>query len=391
MRDDVVYLDYAATAAVRPDAVADAVAQFLKSNGATPGRGGHRLSIDAGRIALRCRRLLAGLLGIPGDPGRIAFQHNATHALNTALYGVLREGDVVVTTSFEHNAVMRPLHALARERAVEVRRIPGDAEGALDLEAVRRLVDGARLLAITAASNVLGTRTPVAELAQSAHDAGALVLVDAAQAAGSVPIDAGALGIDLLALTGHKALLGPQGVGALWVRPGLDVAPLLTGGTGGDSLDPAMPNALPDHLEAGTLNAPGIAGLAAALEWLCAEGPERLRAREMSLKRMLYEGLQAIQGVRVLSPAAPDGVPIVTIIAEGIDPSALASRLDREHGVLTRPGLHCAPDAHRLMGTEQTGAVRFSLGWASTESDVARALAAVGALTAPPAMRTLAH
>ncbi|MGH7445288.1 MAG: aminotransferase class V-fold PLP-dependent enzyme [Longimicrobiales bacterium] len=391
MRDDLVYLDYAATAAVRPDVVADAVAQFLKSNGATPGRGGHRLSIDAGRIALRCRRLLAGLLGIPGDPGRIAFQHNATHALNTALCGVLREGDIVVTTSVEHNAVMRPLHALARERAVEVRRIPADAEGALDLEAAHRLVDGARLLAITAASNVLGTRTPVAQLAHSAHDAGALVLVDAAQAAGSVPLDAGALGIDLLALTGHKALLGPQGVGALWVRPGLDVAPLLTGGTGGDSLDPAMPNALPDHLEAGTLNAPGIAGLAAALEWLCAEGPERLRAREMALKRVLYDGLQAMPGVRVLSPAAPDGVPIVTITAEGIDPSALASRLDREHGVLTRPGLHCAPDAHRLMGTEQTGAVRFSLGWASTESDVARALAAVGALTAPPAMRTLAH
>lgn len=391
MRDDLVYLDYAATAAVRPDVVADAVAQFLKSNGATPGRGGHRLSIDAGRIALRCRRLLADLLGIPGDPGRIAFQHNATHALNTALYGVLRQGDVVVTTSFEHNAVMRPLHVLARERSIDVRRIPCDTAGTLDREAARVLLDGARLLVVTAASNVLGTRTPLAELGRMAYDAGALVLVDAAQAAGSVPLDADALGIDLLALTGHKALLGPQGVGALWVRPGLDIDALLTGGTGGDSLDPAMPAALPDHLEAGTLNAPGIAGLAAALEWLHAEDPARLRAREMALKAALHDGLQGIDGVRVLSPAAPDGTPIVTITAETIDPSTLAARLDREYGVLIRPGLHCAPDAHRLLGTEQTGAVRFSLGWASTEADVARALTAVAALTERAHVATGAH
>lgn len=381
MRDDVVYLDYAATAAVRPDVVADAVAQFLKSNGATPGRGGHRLSIDAGRIALRCRRLLAELLGIPGDPGRIAFQHNATHALNTALHGVLRDGDVVVTTSFEHNAVMRPLHVLARERSIEVRRIPCDMDGTMDFEAARVMMDGARLLALTAASNVLGTCTPIAELARMAHDAGALVLVDAAQAAGTVPLDADRMQIDLLALTGHKALLGPQGVGALWVRAGVDIAPLLTGGTGGDSLDPEMPVALPDHLEAGTLNAPGIAGLAAALEWLHAEGPPLLRAREMGLKAALHDGLQAIDGVRVVSPAAPDGTPIVTMVAATVDPSTLAARLDREYGILTRPGLHCAPDAHRLLGTERTGAVRFSLGWASTESDVTRALTAVAALT----------
>lgn len=378
---DVVYLDYAATAAVRPDVVADAVARFLTSNGATPGRGGHRLAIDAGRIALRCRRLLAELLGIPGDPGRIAFQHNATHALNTALSGLLREGDVVVTTSFEHNAVMRPLHVLARERSIEVRRIPCDTQGTMDLDAARGMMQGARMLAVTAASNVLGVCTPLEELGRMAHDAGALVLVDAAQAAGSVPLDVERMQIDLLALTGHKALLGPQGVGALWVRPGVDIEPLLTGGTGGDSLDPQMPAALPDHLEAGTLNAPGIAGLAAALEWLHAEGPARLRAREMALKAALYDGLQGIDGVRVVSPAAPDGAPIVTMVAEAIDPSTLAARLDREYGILTRPGLHCAPDAHRLLGTERTGAVRFSLGWASTELDVARATAAVAALT----------
>lgn len=382
MPEAIVYLDYAATSAIRPPVVAAAVAAFLRDNGATPGRGGHRLAIDAGRIALRCRRQLASLLNIPGDPGRIAFQHNATHALNTSLHGLLQPGDVVVTTSFEHNAVARPLHVLHRTRNIQVRRIPCAADGALDLDAAARLLAGARLLALTAASNVLGTVTPLAALARLARQAGALVLVDAAQAAGIVPIDTAALRIDLLALTGHKGLLGPQGTGALWVREGLDLAPLLSGGTGGDSLDPEMPKPLPDHLEAGTQNAPGIAGLLAALTWLQQEGVERLRAHELLLKQRLYDGLRTIDDIRLVSPRAPEGVPIVTFVPVRTDPSTFAARLDREHGVLARPGLHCAPDAHRLLGTAETGAVRLSLGWASTEEDVARALDAVAAVGA---------
>ncbi len=382
MHEGITYLDYAATSAIRPPVVADAVAAFLGANGATPGRGGHRLAIEAGRIALRCRRLLAELLGIPGDPGRIAFQHNATHALNSALYGVLARGDVVVTSAFEHNAVVRPLHVLQRERGIEVRVIPAARDGTLDPDVAFRLLEGARLLAVTAASNVLGTVTPLAALAAAARERGALVLVDAAQAAGCVPLDAGALGIDLLALTGHKGLLGPQGIGALWVRQGLEIEPLLTGGTGGDSMDPDMPRALPDRLEAGSLNAPGIAGLLAGLEWLRAHGVERLRAHEMRLKRMLHDALGQVPGVRVLSPPAPDGVPIVTLAVPGVDAGSLAARLDREHGVLTRPGLHCAPGAHRLLGTAESGALRLSLGWASTEQDVARAVAAVRAVVA---------
>src|SRR5690606_18212895 len=179
-----------------------------------------------------------------------------------------------------------------------------------------------------------------------------------------LPLDAGALGIDLLAITGHKALLGPQGIGALWVRPGVPIDPLLTGGTGGDSLDVLMPAALPDRLEAGTLNAPGIAGLHAALEWLRAEGIDTIHAREMRLKAQLHEALGRIEGVHVLTPAAPEGVPIVTLVTDGVDPATLAARLDREHGVLTRPGLHCAPGAHRLLGTEATAALRLSLGGA---------------------------
>lgn len=385
MGDDLVYLDYAATAGRRPPAVAAAIADFLTNNGTTPGRGGHRLAIDAARAMLRCRQSLARLLHIPGDPGRIAFQHNATHALNSALYGLLRDGDVVVTTPFEHNSVVRPLHAIEKTRRILPRIIPGDRSGALDLVRAARMLEGARLLVVTGASNVLGTHTPLNDLVALARGAGALVVVDAAQAAGSLPLDVAALGIDALAITGHKALLGPQGVGALWVRAGVDPEPLLRGGTGGDSLDIDMPRALPDRLEAGTLNAPGIIGLGAALGWLLEQDLTAMRAREMALKARLHARLEAIDGVNVLSPPALDGVPIVTMTAEQLDPAQLAGRLDREHGVLVRPGLHCAPGVHRLLGTEHTGAVRFSLGWASTEDDVERAAHAVAAVLASTA------
>lgn len=379
---DVVYLDYAATSAVRPPEVARAVADYLTHVGATPGRGGHRLAIEAGRVALRCRMAVARLFGIPGDPGRIAFTFHATHALNTALWGVLAPGDVVVATPYEHNAVLRPLHALERARGVELRTVPGSPDGALDLERAARLVEGARLLVVNAASNVLGTVAPVRELARLAHGAGALVLVDAAQAGGHYPLDARADGIDLLAFTGHKGLLGPQGTGGLWVREGVDVEPLLRGGSGGDSLSRSMPAAYPDRLEAGSLNGPGLAGLLAGVDWLLGRTPDAVRRHELALKARLYEGLRAIPGVRVLSPAAPDGVAVVTITSERVDPAVLARRLDRDHGVLVRPGLHCAPEVHRLLGTAETGAVRFSLGWASTAEDVDRALAAVEAAVA---------
>lgn len=380
--DDTVYLDYAATSAVRPDAVAQAMADYVRDIGATAGRGGHRLAVEAGRVALHCRQALARLLGLPGDTGRIAFMLNATHALNTALAGTLRRGDVVVFTVYDHNAVLRPVRALAERRGIVVREVMGDASGSLDEDGYARAVDGARLVALNAVSNVLGTRLDVTHLARLARAAGARVLVDAAQAAGHVPFRPADDGADLVALSGHKGLLGPQGIGALWVREGVDVEPLLTGGTGGDSLDPHMPAAYPDHLEAGTTNGPGIAGLLAGLRWLEGHGVAVLHARLGSLKAELRDGLAAIEGVRVCSPPAPDGAAIVTITSRRIDPSTLAARLDREHGVLTRPGLHCAPEVHRVLGTARQGAVRFSLGWASGPEDVRRAIDAVAAVHA---------
>jgi cysteine desulfurase / selenocysteine lyase len=373
-------MDYAATAARRPPAVAQAVARYIDEIGATPGRGGHRLANAAGRVALRCRQSVAALLGIPGDPGRIAFAGSATYALNSALWGTVRRGDRVIVTALDHNAVLRPAAFLARERDVDVVLVGADAAGTLDEAALLRALDGARLLCINAASNVLGTVLDVARLAALARDAGALTLVDTAQAAGHVPFDAMAAGVDLVAFAGHKGMLGPQGIGGLWVREGVYIDAAFTGGTGGDSLNRDMPEALPDRLEAGTLNGPGMAGLGAGIEALAAEGVAALHARLSALKLRLRDGLAAIDGVRVRSPAAPEGVPIVSITSDAMDPATLAARLDREHGVLTRAGLHCAPEAHRILGTERTGAVRLSLGWATTEEHVAHALHAVATI-----------
>jgi cysteine desulfurase / selenocysteine lyase len=377
---EIVYMDFAATSARRPPGVAQAMVRYLDEVGATPGRAGHRLAIEAGRVALRCRQQVARILGIPGDSGRIAFAANATHALNTALWGAIRHGERIVTSVFDHNAVLRPAARLADERGAVVTIVPGSADGALDEHALSRALDGARLLVINGASNVLGTVPDVARLARQARAAGALSLVDAAQLAGHAPFDAAAAGADMVAFTGHKGLLGPQGIGGLWMRDGVELEPLLTGGTGGNSLERTMPSALPDHLEAGTMNGPGMAGLIAGVAALDEMGVAQLHERLSGLKLLLHDGLSSIEGVRVLSPPAPEGVPIITIVSDRVPAPILAARLDREHGVLTRAGLHCAPEVHRLLGTDRTGAVRFSLGWSTTRDEVRRAVAAVAAV-----------
>lgn len=374
------YLDYAATSAVRPPAVARAVADFLTGCGGTPGRGGHSVGLEAGRAALRARRAVQEILGLPGDPGRLAFFQNATHALNTALWGTLRQGDAVVVSDYDHNAVLRPAEYLRKTRGVEVRVLSGTPEGGIDYQEAERLLDGARLLVVNAVSNVLGTALPVAELAARARSAGARVLVDTAQAAGHRPVSLARDGADLVAFTGHKGMLGPQGIGGLWVREGVDVEPLLRGGTGGDSTRTDMPDAMPDRLEAGTVNAPGLVGLEAGLAEVRRLGVVPIHRQVGALKARLRDGLASIPGVVVRSPAAPDGVGIVTVTVDGVSPATLAERLDREWQVQVRPGLHCAPRVHRLLGTVETGAVRFSLGWASTPEDVERALQGVEAV-----------
>lgn len=388
---DSIYMDFAATSAIRPPEVTDAMVSYMRDCGASPGRGGHRLAVDASRVAFRCRMAMAKLLGISGDPGRIAFMLNATHALNTALWGTLKEGDVVVISAYDHNAVLRPVHRLAQERGVEVRVLNGAPDGSVDFEDAKRKFDGSKLVVLNSASNVLGTLMDVRGLTALAHAAGALVLVDAAQSAGHMHVNVAEDEVDMVALTGHKGMLGPQGTGALWVREGLDCDPMIRGGTGGDSMLREMPDAFPDHLEAGTPNAPGIAGLLAGLQWIEKRGVQTLHDHGLELKQRLRDGFESIPGVKVLSPAAPEGVALVTIVSETIDVPTLASRIDREHGVLTRPGLHCAPEVHRMLGTDKTGAVRFSLGWSTTAEHVDRAIDAVAQVTGAGRIHSSAH
>jgi cysteine desulfurase / selenocysteine lyase len=389
--DGGVYLDYAATSALRPPEVVDAVSSYLRDIGATPGRGAYGRAVEAGRVVFRCRRALADLLAIPGDAGRITFHSNATQALNTALFGLLGRGDLVVRTAYDHNAVRRPVASL-RQIGVRETVIAGSPDGGIDLDEAERALAGAaarshgtnrpaRLLVIPHVSNVLGTVLHVAPLVEIAHACGALVLLDAAQSVGHLPIDVGRLGVDLFAFTGHKGLLGPQGTGGLWVRDGVDIEPLLYGGAGGDSAAESMPRAYPDRLEAGTPNGPGIAGLLAGAEWLQRRGIAELHAATLALKHRLREGLAGAAGIVVHSPAATDGVGIVTVTVAGLASSELARRLDAEYGIMARAGLHCAPETHTILGTAEDGAVRLSLGWASEARDVDAAVHALRELS----------
>ena len=376
----MIYLDYAATSWPKPPEVLRAMAEFMEQAGGNPGRSGHRLSIAAGRMVYEAREAVADLFHV-ADPQRVILTANATHALNLALRGYLRSGDRVVTTGVEHNAVMRPLHALERE-GVLLTVVPGATDGSLDLEAMRRaLVAGARLVVATHANNVTGTILPIPEVAALAHAAGALLLVDAAQTAGAVPIDLPAGGIDLLAFTGHKALCGPPGTGGLVLGGQVDaaaLAPLVRGGTGSRSESEEQPEDLPDKFEGGTPNGVGIAGLGAGVRFVLDRGVETIRDHEIELTTGLLDGLQAIPGVRAYGPTDPQHrTAVVSFTVSGRHVSELGLRLDEEHGVLCRVGLHCAPATHRTIGTFPSGTVRMAPGSFTTRRQVETAVEAV--------------
>jgi cysteine desulfurase family protein len=304
------------------------------------------------------------------DPSSLVWTANATHALNQALHGLLRPGDHVVTTSLEHNSVMRPLRAL-EARGVGVTVVPGTSAGTIDLLALREACAApTRLLVTTHASNVTGAITPVADVADIAHGAGALYLLDAAQTAGTVPLDVDRLGLDLVAMTGHKGLMGPTGTGALYVRPGLDLDPIMHGGTGSDSAHEHHPAFMPDHLEAGTVNVAGLAGLGAALAFLADIGVEAVRAHDQQLVARFLDGVANIRAVRCVGPAAEARCGLVACALAGADASEVALVLERDFGILARAGLHCAPSAHRTVATFPAGLVRFSFGWFNTTDDV---------------------
>ncbi|MBI2186734.1 MAG: aminotransferase class V-fold PLP-dependent enzyme [Acidobacteria bacterium] len=373
----MIYFDNAATSWPKPPSVAAAIREQMAGAGGNPGRSGHRLSIAAARVVEETREAVARLFHID-NPSRVAFTTNATHALNVALYGLIRPGDRVVTTSVEHNSVMRPLRHL-ETTGVCVEVVPCDANGSIDVGRLEdRLASGARLLVATHASNVAGTILPIGEMAAVARRHGARIVVDAAQTAGTMPIHVAALGIDVLAFTGHKGLFGPTGTGGLYVREGLELPPLVRGGTGSDSAHEVQPDFMPDALESGTLNVAGIAGLGAGVRFLIDVGVEAVQAHERALTTRCVEGLRAMEGIAVYGPADPVArCGIVSFSVAGASPSEVGLLLDESFGILARTGLHCAPAAHRTLGTFPTGTVRFGFGWFNTAAEVDAAIDAV--------------
>ncbi|MDI7276308.1 MAG: aminotransferase class V-fold PLP-dependent enzyme [Anaerolineae bacterium] len=381
----MIYLDNAASGWPKPPEVVEAMVHFMREIGANPGRSGHRLAVEAARAVYGTREALATLLGV-SDPLRIVFGANATEALNLALQGLLREGDHVITSSVEHNSVMRPLRALQR-RGVELSIVHCTPQGLLDPRAVEAEIrPNTRLIALVHASNVVGTLLPIGEVGRIARRYGLLFLVDAAQTAGAIPIDVEADAIDLVAFTGHKALLGPQGTGGLYIGPRValdELPPLLRGGTGSRSESEEQPEFLPDRYESGTLNGVGLAGLGAGVRYLLQAGVSHVREHELALTRQLLAGLARIPRVIVYGTGeAEKQVATVSFNVEGLEPSEVGLRLDEEHGVLCRVGLHCSPGAHRTIGTFPVGTVRWSLGYLNTAAQVDMALEALASIAA---------
>ena len=374
----MIYLDNAATTMHKPQTVIDAVTQAMCSLG-NAGRGATSGALDAARTIHACRAKLARLLGCP-RANRVCFTPNSTAALNTAINGVVRPGDHVVTSVLEHNSVLRPLNRLTAEQGVTVEHAGCDTNGVLDYDELERLVTpGTRAVVVTHASNVTGNAVDIARVAAMAHAVGALVIVDASQSAGTAHIDMQTMGLDVVCFTGHKGLMGPQGTGGLAVAEGVDVAPWAMGGTGVHSFDALQPLEWPTRLEAGTLNGHGIAGLSAGLDFIEAQGGvEAIAAHERALADRFLAGVREIPGIKLYGVFDQSTrSAIVSLNVGDIDSAEISDALMQGWGIATRPGAHCAPLMHRALGTERQGVVRFSFGYFNTDEEVDTAIDAL--------------
>jgi cysteine desulfurase / selenocysteine lyase len=380
----LIYLDHAATSFPKPEEVYRGMDAFVRSAGANPGRAGHRLAVEAEAMIGETRGLVARLFGC-ARPERVVFCLNASDALNMAIKGTLRPGDHAITSVLEHNSISRPLNQLERNGTITLTRLPATADHLIDPDAVTRaMTPRTRLVALTHASNVTGTIQPIAEIGRLVRTRGALFLVDAAQSAGVVPIDVERDTIDLLAFTGHKGLLGPTGTGGLVVGERATVGAWREGGTGGDSSNPFQPEELPYRLEGGTPNVFGIAGLREGVRWVLARGPESVAAHDRGLLKTFLEELGDLGRFQwygaernVIESGGAGRVGLLAFNLPAMTSSDLAATLDTRHDVAVRAGLHCAPYAHRHLGTFPNGAARVSVGALTTAEEVrgaARAL-----------------
>lgn len=380
----MIYLDNAATSFPKPPSVRKAMLKFMKEVGANPGRSGHLLSIEAARILYEAREALSLCFRVK-DPSRIIFTLNATESLNLALKGLLKPCDHVITSSLEHNSVMRPLRDLEK-KGIQLSILPCSHEGFLDPQEVEKSIKPhTRIIVLNHASNVTGTLLPIKEVGLISRAHGLLFLVDAAQTAGTYPIDMEREGIDLLAFTGHKSLYGPQGTGGLVIGERVkeaEMIPLKQGGTGSRSEFEEQPDFLPDRFESGTPNGVGIAGLLAGVQFVLKKRIEKIRTHEIRLLEKLIEGLKAIPKVRIYGPEKPENrIATLSFNLLGVSPSEVALRLERGFGILCRPGLHCAPSAHRTIGTFPEGTVRLSLSAFNTEEEIDATVTALASIS----------
>jgi len=365
-----IYLDNAATTYPKPESVYSAMDRTLRETGVSPNRGGYRQSLEASRILFDVRESLADLFHVP-DSSRFIITHSATESLNLAVKGLVTPGDHVVTTSMEHNSLARPLYEISNH-GVDLTWVDGDKDGYVSVESILNAVTPrTRLVAMTHCSNVSGALNPAAEIGSALKARGIKFLLDAAQSAGSVPINIPSMNIDLFAAPGHKGMYGPQGTGFLFIAEDITLKPLMVGGSGGGSTELAPSMELPERYESGTHNIAGIAGLKAGIDYIATMGVENVQQHEMMLVTRLVEGLASINGIKVVNMnlAKPRG-PVVSFTAHGIDPALIGFTLDRDFDIAVRVGLHCAPLAHRTIGTFPEGTVRVSPGIFNTSNDI---------------------
>lgn len=375
----MIYFDNAATSFPKPKVVLEAMQNYFYNIGGSAGRSAHKLTVKASELIFEAREQLGQLFNIPNTE-RIVFTKNVTESLNILINGYLKAGDKVVTTSLEHNSVMRPLRYLEKIRKIEVIVIPADKEGGFKLKDFKEVLkkDKVELVIINHASNVIGSLAPLEEIIKITHKYGSHILVDAAQTAGVYPIDVSSSDIDMLAFTGHKSLLGPQGTGGLYVKEGLEIEPLIRGGTGSNSENEWQPDFWPDRLESGTLNIIGITALCAGVKYLLEQRVDKLRKEEMYLTELFIKEVSQIKGIELYGPRdLQKRVAVISFNVAGYRPSEVAYYLDKDFNIACRSGLHCAPSAHKTIGTFPQGTVRFAFGCFTTEDEIEKGIKAL--------------
>ncbi len=379
MNDHLIYLDNGATSFPKPEAVYTFMDSFYRNNGVSPGRSGYDLSVETGNVIEDARKLLTGMFN-GTDPNRLVFSLNSTDGLNLAISGLLGPGDHVITTTVEHNAVLRPLYHMSAYQGVEVDYIPFDTNGFVRPEDfVPKFKENTRLVVVNHGSNVIGTVQPIAEIGKLCRERGILFLVDASQTAGKIPVDMEAMNIDVVAFTGHKSLLGPTGTGGLYVREDVDIRHTRAGGTGVKSAVRHHLEEYPYRLEYGTLNVAGIAGLYAGVKWLLDKGMDSIHAHEMALTEKLRDGLAAIDGVTLYcADHLTDHIGVISFNIEGFESVDTGTILDGDYDIACRTGLQCAPLVHEQLGTDKVhGTVRIGVGPFNTEEHIDKTVAAV--------------